>query len=152
MHGPHTEDGVIYIRLLAPFLPLAAATTVALAGTRGFGTMVPFVAVLNIGVPGLRPILVLMAVAGGLGSRAIALAYAVPVGLGFIVSVVVLLTLLRREERRKPSKATSRPSRVSARALASEFWRFSAPRGLAGAMIIALVWLNVLLIGALRST
>ncbi len=156
MHGPHPEDGVIYIRLLAPFLPLAAATTVALAGTRGFGTMVPYVAVLNIGVPGLRPILVLMAVAGGLGSTAIALAYAAPVGLGFIVSIAVLLTLLRREERRKPRKATSRPSRVSsrvsARALASEFWRFSAPRGLAGTMMIALVWLNILLIGALRST
>jgi O-antigen/teichoic acid export membrane protein len=149
MHGPHPEDGIIYIRLLAPFLPLAAATTVALAGTRGFGTMVPYVAVLNIGVPGLRPILVLVAIAGGLGSTAIALAYAVPVGVGFIVAVVVLMALLRREERRKAHKPKVA---ISARALASEFWRFSAPRGLAGTMMIALVWLNILLLGALRST
>src|SRR5207244_2507673 len=37
----HRDALVPYLRLMAPFLPLAAASGVILAGTRGFGTMVP---------------------------------------------------------------------------------------------------------------
>jgi O-antigen/teichoic acid export membrane protein len=37
-------------------------------------------------------------------------------------------------------------------ALFAEFWRFALPRGLAGLFAVAVVWLDTLLIGALRST
>ena len=56
IHGANRELGVQDIRLLAPFLPAGTAITVVLAGTRGFGTMLPYVTVYNIAVPVLRPL------------------------------------------------------------------------------------------------
>ncbi|HEX8859551.1 MAG TPA: polysaccharide biosynthesis C-terminal domain-containing protein, partial [Actinomycetes bacterium] len=38
------------------------------------------------------------------------------------------------------------------RQLAAQFWRFAAPRGLAGIFQVTVLWLDVLLVGALRST
>ncbi len=143
------SEGVTYIRLFAPFLPLATATIVALSGTRGFGTMVPYTTVQGLGVPGLRPLLMLGVLAAGLGTVAIGLAYTVPVALGFVVAGVTLVLLLRREER---GRLASAPPRRPVRELASEFWRFSAPRGLAAIFQIAVFQLDILLVGALRST
>jgi O-antigen/teichoic acid export membrane protein len=40
---------------------------------------------------------------------------------------------------------------VSTRGLAGEFWRFAGPRGFAGTFQIVVVWLDILLVGALLS-
>src|SRR5262249_3689367 len=45
IHGANRELGVQDLRLLAPFLPAGTAITVVLAGSRGFGTMVPYLTV-----------------------------------------------------------------------------------------------------------
>src|SRR5438105_2959274 len=45
--------GAPYIRIVAPAIPLAALTTLALAAMRGFGTVTPFVAIQNLGIPAL---------------------------------------------------------------------------------------------------
>src|SRR5215213_2041479 len=71
VHGMDPADGVAYIRLFAPFLPLASVSAVALAGTRGFRSVVPFVNVENIGKPLARCLLVWVAIAAGLGGAAI---------------------------------------------------------------------------------
>jgi O-antigen/teichoic acid export membrane protein len=138
-----------YIRLLAPFLPLSAVLTVSLAATRGFGTMLPAVAVDRIGRAGLQPLLVFLAIASGLGTGAIALAWAVPMGIGMVAAVAWLLRLLDRAER-----GVGPPSGpgVATRRLAGEFWRFTAPRGLAGFFHVSMLWLATLLLGALAST
>ena len=149
IHEGSRADAVRYLQVLAPFLPMASATTVLLSGARGFGTMVPYVAILNVGVPGLRPLLIPLVLAAGLGVTSIALAWAVPVSLGFAFSLVAVYVLLRRAERRDPG---ARGPRRRVRDLASEFWRFSAARGLAGFFQIAVIWLNVLLLGALATT
>jgi O-antigen/teichoic acid export membrane protein len=142
------SEGVTYLRAVAPFMPLAAATTAALSGTRGFGTMFPYVAILGVGVPALRPLLTFLVTAAGLGALAVALAWALPVAGGFALAVASLFGLLRREERRHPPK--KRPRRW--RELAGEFWRFSAPRGLASFLQVGVFWLSILLVGALRAS
>jgi O-antigen/teichoic acid export membrane protein len=90
-----------------------------------------------------------MVLAAGLGATSVALAWAVPVSLGFAFALVAVYVLLRRAERREPG---ARAPRRRLADLASEFWRFSAARGLAGFFQIAVIWLNVLLLGALATT
>jgi O-antigen/teichoic acid export membrane protein len=145
--GVSRAEGVRYLRMFAPFLPLAAASSVALSATRGFGTMVPYVAVENLGKPALRPVLVMLAIASGFGTLAVALAWAFPIALAFPVALLAVLVLLRRTEHEAVSLVRTTPIRD----LASEFWRFAAPRGLASIFHIVITWLDVLLIGTLRS-
>jgi O-antigen/teichoic acid export membrane protein len=146
----HVEEGVLYIRLFAPFLPLASATTVALGATRGFGTMRPYVAIQNVGIPLVRPLLILVALASGLGATAVALSWAAPLAAGFVASVGALILLHRMAIRRDPPSGGDPPRPI--REIASEFWRFAAPRGLAGMLQVAVIWLNILLVGALATT
>jgi O-antigen/teichoic acid export membrane protein len=149
INGGSRATAVRYLRVFAPFLPMASATTVILSGTRGFGTMVPYVAVLNVGVPALRPALLVLAITAGLGASAVALSWALPVAGGFAAALVWTYALLRRTERREGRGSEPRRHR---RSLAAEFWRFSAPRGIAGFLQVTLIWLSPLIVGALATT
>ncbi|HEY8018323.1 MAG TPA: flippase, partial [Actinomycetota bacterium] len=137
------------LRLLAPFLPLAASFTVLLAGTRGFGTMKPTVALDRFAKPALQPVLAFSVLLAGLGTAAVVAAWVTPIGIGAVFAVAWLAKLVAREERRI-TEATPAPRSRSE--LASAFWRFTAPRGLAGFFQVAIVWVDTILIGALRST
>jgi O-antigen/teichoic acid export membrane protein len=149
IHGGSRTAAIHYLRVFAPFLPMASATTVILSGTRGFGTMVPYVAVLNVAVPALRPALIVVAITAGLGATGVALSWVAPLAGGFVISLVWAAYLLRRTERRESGTSERRRSR---RSLAAEFWRFSAPRGIAGFLQVTLVWLSPLIVGALATT
>jgi O-antigen/teichoic acid export membrane protein len=142
------EEGIRIIRIMAVFLPVASATTAALSGTRGFGTMLPYVAVLGVGVPGLRPILAGLALLAGLGTVAMAVAWTFPIVIGFVVAAIALYVMLRRDEARYPGAAPTR----SVGTLASDFWRFCIPRGVAAFLQAMTLWLSVLLVGALASS
>ena len=133
-----------YLRTFALFIPLGAVSTVVLAGTRGMGTMVPFVSVQNILVPALRPILVGAALTLGLGTVAIALGWAAPLGIAFALGIVLLWVLIRRARDREPSSRRT----ADRRGISSEFWRFAGPRALAVVFGITVTWLDVLLVGA----
>ncbi len=148
IHGARRADGVATIRVLSMFLPLAALTTVALSGTRGFGTMRAYVVIQNVAVPALRPLLMAGTLVAGLGMVAVTLAWSLPVAVGFAAALGALFALVGVAERREPRDASSARS---LRELASEFWRFSAPRGLSVVFAVALAWLDVLLVGALRT-
>jgi O-antigen/teichoic acid export membrane protein len=147
IHGANRARGVQYLRILAPFLPVASCTAVVLAATRGFGTMVPSVLLESIAKPVVRPILTALAILIGATGGTIALAWGVPEAVELPVAIFALVALLRRAERARAAT----PERRSARVLASEFWRFSAPRGMAALFQITVIWLDVLLVGALRS-
>jgi O-antigen/teichoic acid export membrane protein len=136
-----------FTRALAPFLPAYAVSLVAFAATRGFGTMRPSALVDKLARPALQPLLVLVAVAAGAGSTAIAVAWGVPFLLALLAALAWLAALVRRAERRAPA-APARPLRE----LAADFWRFTGPRGLAVAFQTTSLWLSTLLVGALRST
>lgn len=144
----HREAGEDFVRVLIPFVPLAAGASVALGGTRGFGTMVPFVLVRNLGKPILRPALTVAAIVAGLGPAAIALAWVVPAAVEFPAALLALAILLRRTA----GVGVAGPRRAWSSKLAGEFWRFAAPRGAASVFQISVLWLDVLLVGAIGST
>lgn len=144
-----TEDSAVpFVRALAPFLPLSAASTVVLAGTRGFGAMVPAVVIENLSKPVARPILIFAAAAAGVGGTVVAFLWAGPIAVGFVGAVVWLYLLLGRAERH--DRYSGRPRTTGD--IAPEFWRFAAPRGLAGAANTSQQWLATLIIGGLAST
>src|SRR5439155_3408193 len=142
------SDGATYIRLFAPAIPLASATIVALSGSRGFGSMAPYTLVQGLGMPGLRPALMVAVLALALGPVWVGLAYTIPVAIGFVAAAGILLYLLTREERRM---GTASPGAAPAQRLGREFWRFSAPRGMAALFQVAVFQLDILLVGALRA-
>ncbi|CAN5495471.1 Wzx-type polysaccharide biosynthesis protein UppV [soil metagenome] len=142
------EEAVGYLRILAAFIPLYAVSTVALSAGRGFGSLIPYVSVENIGMPAIRIVGVLAAVAAGLGASGVIVTWALPVALGCAVALFWLRRLLRRAE---AAAAPAAPPRQPVSALAREFWSFSAPRGLAGVFQVSISWLDVILVGSLRS-
>jgi O-antigen/teichoic acid export membrane protein len=158
VHGKSGHEAVLasYIRVLAPFIPIAAATTAVFSATRGFGTMTPSVLVDNIGRSVARVPFAAIAIGASLGATALALSWAVPTLVAFLLGLVWLRALLQRTQRgaRKRWKAGGQeilPATPRGR-VASEFWRFSAPRGLAGVFGITVYWLDTLLVGAYRGT
>jgi O-antigen/teichoic acid export membrane protein len=144
-----SSDLVPYIRVLAPFLVLNAATTVLTNATRGFHTMVPLVVVNNIARPLARPVLAFAVLAAGMGGVAVAFAYGLPVAGGLVVALLWLLRLVRRAELLGTEEA---PAPTPTARLASEFWRFASGRAAAAVFTTAVWWLQPLLLGALRST
>jgi O-antigen/teichoic acid export membrane protein len=145
VRGENPDAATPYLRVLGPCLPLATVSKVLLSAMRGFGTMVPFVAIEYFLKSALRPLLALVVLAAGLGTVAVALAWAVPVALGFVAALAWAAAILRRE--RAPA---GRP--VAARTVAREFWRFTGYRALAAAFGVAILWLDVLLVGMLASS
>ncbi len=140
------SQAATFIRLIAPFLVFATVSHVALSGTRGFGTMVPFVAIESIGKPALKPAAILVLAVGGLGAADVALAWALPEALGCIAAVAILLSLLSKAEGTADPK-----NRRSLLEVGAEFWRFSIARGLAAAFQITVIWVDLLLLGFFKT-
>jgi O-antigen/teichoic acid export membrane protein len=81
----------------------------------------------------------------------VALSWAVPQLIGAVIGLWWFWGLLlkaERRDRRINGRRRSRPTKV----LAEKFWRFTAPRGMAGIFQIMVLWLNTLLVGRLAST
>jgi O-antigen/teichoic acid export membrane protein len=150
-HHAGTAQLTAFIRSFAVFLPVSALSLAVFAATRGFATMRPTVYLDKIARPALQPLLVLAAVLAGAGSTAIALAYLGPYLPALAAGLVWLGVLLRRAERPRDGAPDPPPARPASRLL-GEFWRFTGPRGLAAIFQTTSLWLNTLLIGALRST
>jgi O-antigen/teichoic acid export membrane protein len=144
--GGTGEPYARYIRWQAPFIPLAAAAVVMLAGARGLATTKPYVLVDNIATPLLRVVATLGVSLAGLGALAVSLTWAAPLALGAVAAAAVLATILRRQ---RAERARSRHPRAW-RVTASEFWSFSGPRSLAGAAAVLVSWLDIILVGALK--
>jgi O-antigen/teichoic acid export membrane protein len=142
---------VPYLRILGPLVPAAAAFTVVLAATRGFGSMRPTVVLDKFVRAGMQvalevPVVLVLSLGGG----AVALAWGGPFAVGLALALVWLFALLRKAERRR-SIGDPAAAGIATRALASEFWRFTAPRSFAGFFQVGILWLDTLLIGALQS-
>ncbi len=150
-HNRPQDAGAIatYIRVLAVFLPLSSAYTVAVAATRGFGTMVPNAAIDRIGKAAGQALAVSVVVLAGGQSTSIALAWGIPIAVGLLAALVWLRVLVHRVERRAPAEV--QPPTPTAK-LAREFWSFTAPRGLTGIFQVTILWVGTLMVGHLRST
>lgn len=138
-----------YIRVLAVFLPLSCAYTVAIAATRGFGTMLPNALVDRIARSAAQTAAVVVVVLVGGGATQIAVAWAVPFLLGLVVSLWWVRLLVRQTEAAgHPDPQPAMPLRQ----LAAEFWTFTAPRGLTGVFQVTILWVGTLMVGNLSST
>jgi O-antigen/teichoic acid export membrane protein len=148
-HG-ETAQLTAFIRVFALFVPVLALSLAVFATTRGFATMRPTVYLDKVLRPALQPLAVLLAILAGAGSTAIALAYLGPYLPALAAGLVWTALLLRRAERPREGAPAVQPARPLGRLL-GEYWRFTGPRGLAAIFQTTSLWLNTLLIGALRS-
>ena len=153
--GKGSDQIAEFARWMAPFLPAGGVVLVLLSATRGFGTMVPTVTVDRLGRPFVQVALALglIVIAGAhhANHSLIALSWALPQLVGAVIGLWWLWGLLlkaERRDRRLNGRRRSRPTMV----LAEKFWRFTAPRGLAGIFQIMVLWLNTLLVGRLADT
>ena len=163
LRGMAPAAAVSDVRIVAPLLPLGALVAVLVSAARGFGQMWPFLTIQGFGQPAMRLALVAVALVLGWGLRGALIGWGIPVVIGVIVSALILAMLIRREVPAVGREsARSRFGRMSHRlagsqgafrqqGLAAEFWRFTAPRGLSGTFQIIVIWLDILLVGALLS-
>jgi O-antigen/teichoic acid export membrane protein len=129
------------LRVLAVFLPVAAAHDAVLAATRGHATMRPTVAIEKIfrqvaQVGGVLAVSVFTT-----DPVALALAWALPYLAGLVIATVWYLRIAGRLD----------DGPAETRALASEFWRYTAPRSVAQICQTALQRADIVLIAALAS-
>ncbi|WP_283139097.1 polysaccharide biosynthesis C-terminal domain-containing protein [Rhizohabitans arisaemae] len=96
-------DAVLLLHIAAPFLAVAAARNLALAGTRGLGSVTAYTLIGNVAMPALRPLLVLAVFALGYGAGAVMLAWSIPGVLAFLAAAFVLRRLLLRREHADPT-------------------------------------------------
>jgi O-antigen/teichoic acid export membrane protein len=141
----HADQVATYLRVLAPFLPFAAGASVLVAATRGFGRVLPYVALERVGKPLLRPLLSVVVITAGMDSVALALSWAVPV----IVELPAALAVVAVLAHRSGAGSILRPHRSALRKLARDFWGFAAARGVAVVFQAILTWVDVIMVGAI---
>lgn len=150
--GPDAGAGVPYLRAFAPFLPFMVAYEVVVSATRGLGSMLPYVGISNLGIAPARPVLGLIVISVGAGGAALAVAWALPQAIGLIAAIAALLALIRKAERgHRPDAEQGAVQDDKRRSLASEFWRFTAPLGIAVVLQTTLLWLDTILLAAIAS-
>ena len=137
------ELGTTVLRVVCLLIPLASLENVALAGTRGLGTMRPNMVVALVARPVLQLVLVATALALGYRVGAVGFGWAVV----FLPTAAVALWWLRRLSaplRRGAVAPDGPPPRIW-----REFWGFSSPRALTSILQIAMQRLDIVLVGAL---
>ncbi len=144
-NGSDAADIGRYLRVMAPFVPVAALQMATLGATRGYETMTPTVLVDRVARLGMQALAVLVAVRLGVGARGVALAWILP----------LVLTLGWAWGWRRRLDTTTVAGPVAAptpfRQLARDFWAFTLPRTFASVFRVAVQWLDVLLVAALMS-
>ncbi|CAM5580033.1 lipopolysaccharide biosynthesis protein [Streptomyces aurantiogriseus] len=136
-------DAVALVRLFGLFLPAATVGMVLLGATRGYGTVVPFVGVEQIGKPVLRVLIAVPVACYAPGLLSLASAWLLPALAG---SVVAWLALRRcRARHRTPYATGSEPVHWR------DFWGFAAPRAVSSVFDISAVWAGVILLSALAT-
>jgi O-antigen/teichoic acid export membrane protein len=135
----HASTATRYLLVLALFIPVAGAENVALAATRGLGSMKANALVEFVGRPTVQVLLVLAVVAVG-ADGAVAWAWSLP----YLPAAVLAWWWWRRQARRM--RVPLRPAgRVSGR----EFWSYSAPRAVTSVVQIVMQRLDIVLVAAL---
>ncbi|MFI0351473.1 polysaccharide biosynthesis C-terminal domain-containing protein [Actinomadura sp. 9N407] len=139
------------LRIMAVFLPVAAAQDALLAATRGYDSMRPTVLVDKIfrQVSQVGAVLVAYALSGG--PEVLALAWSAPYVPGLIAAAVAYRGLSRRAGTRRAAAPADGDAELGPRELAGEFWRFTAPRSVAQICQTALQRSDIVLIAALSS-
>jgi O-antigen/teichoic acid export membrane protein len=138
----HAHDAATYLRLLAPFIPVAGVELVLLAATRGLGSMRANALIEQIA----RPLVQLALVAGATFATSMAL-----LGLAWSVAyvpaaVAAWFAFRKVSARARGSASSTAPERDL---LAKEFWKFTIPRSLTSIIQILMQRFDIVLVGAL---
>jgi O-antigen/teichoic acid export membrane protein len=145
--GASVDDLTATLRVFALALPFTAMHFAILAATRGFGTMLPTVAIERVGRTGAQALGAAVVLAAGWRGTSLAIAWIAPFVVGAGAAGWTLRRLVVRSRMRAP-----RPSpRPSVRAHLRAFWGFSSLRGLASIFQTTFLWLDTLIVGALVS-
>jgi O-antigen/teichoic acid export membrane protein len=136
--GPAAREAVL---VLAVLLPMAVLSDTGLAGTRGYATMVPTVAVERTGRPLVQLGLVALAAAGG-SLWQLAGAWALP----YLASGLLACWWLLRLGRRVSAETRTQPAPGVAW---SEFWSFTWARAVSSVVQLALQRADIVLITVL---
>ncbi len=129
------------LRVLAVFLPVAAAHDAILAATRGHSTMRPTVVIEKIFRQVAQVAGVLAAALFTTNPVALAFAWALPYLVGLLVAIGWYHRIAGRLDR----------GSADTRALSREFWRYTSPRAVAQICQTALQRADIVLIAALAS-
>ena len=140
-------DVMAALAAIAWTLPIASAFLATLATLRGLGDILPYVAIGSIAVPALRPAAVLVVIGLGSGVAAVALAWASPVVIALGAALIVVRAQLRR-----PAGSPNVPPPTVDDSLArprTAIRRYAGPRVLSSSLEQLLLWLDVVLVGAI---
>ncbi|MCP3819739.1 oligosaccharide flippase family protein [Streptomyces sp. A3M-1-3] len=137
-------DAQTLIRLFALFLPVATVSMLLLGATRGYGTVLPFVGVEQIGKPLLRVLLAVPVAVLAPGVLTLAAAWLVPSLAGAVGAWLAL--------RRCRAAHTGTPRQPGGALPWREFWSFAAPRAMSSVLDIGAIWVGVILLSALATT
>jgi O-antigen/teichoic acid export membrane protein len=135
------------LRVLAPFLPISAAYTVLVQGSRGFDVMWLLVWVEKIVKSCLLPLAAWIVIrAGGDATGAVA-AWAAVTALAAVLTVFLFLRLVRAElaAHGGHEELPAAPFTDVARG----FWVFTLPRAFGQAFNVAVLWFDTLLVSAM---
>ncbi|MGH3802088.1 MAG: oligosaccharide flippase family protein, partial [Pseudonocardiaceae bacterium] len=136
------------LRIVAALLPLGTASFVALAATRGLGSIKPFVTVENILKPVARCAFVAVVLLLGAGVFGATIAWAAGTVIGIAVSAWSLRKALARSSTGTQDQATTLI--LPGEAIPwRELWEFSAPRGVASICEIVGLHIGVVLVSSL---
>ncbi|HZJ06920.1 MAG TPA: oligosaccharide flippase family protein [Nocardioidaceae bacterium] len=141
--GADSPQPVLFLRILALFLPFAVVYDVLIAATQGFHTMTPTVLLEKVGRPVLQLLLLVLALTVG-AAWLLPVAWMGPYLLGLLGVAFALRRLLRRNDRDSPKQlaGAEAPAGIDRRA----FWAFTAPRGLAAVAQLSLQRLDIVLV------
>ena len=142
---PHLPpaDAVALVRLFGLFLPAATVGSVLLGATRGYGTVVPFVGVEQIGKPVLRVLIAVPVAWFAPGLLSLASAWLLPALAGSVAAWLAL-------RRCRAGRGTTYPA-GSGTVRWRTFWAFSAPRAVSSVFDIGAVWVGVILLSVLAT-
>ncbi|HEX5568777.1 MAG TPA: polysaccharide biosynthesis C-terminal domain-containing protein [Streptomyces sp.] len=148
--GLPLEQALVVMRLFALLLPVATVSLVLLGATRGYGSVVPFVGVEQIGKPVLRVVIALPVALLAPGVVALSAAWLAPAPLGAVAAWLAL----RRARTAHPGAHPGTPGAGgrTGTAGAGEFWAFAGPRALSALLDIAAVWIGVILLSVLGTS
>lgn len=149
--GTEMENAVAgCLRIIAVVLPVAAVYQVLESTSRGYGTVVPSVAVEKIGRVTLQLLGVIAVITAGLGPVAVTAAWAFP----WIVGLITLSWWIHKLHRNHMAGLEVGSSRIAdaSQSPARDFWRFAAPRAPAGTFQACIMWGDALILAALTTT
>jgi O-antigen/teichoic acid export membrane protein len=153
LHGVPAHEGILAIRILAPLVPVGALSSCLTDGARGFGRMWPFLLIEGAGKPAMRIILVTAVLLAGFGLSAAVLAWGLPVLVGMVAASIIFVRLLRKEAPARPASAgPGEAAGIWSWRVAREFWAFTGPRAFQATFQIVILWLDILIVGAIASS